>query len=175
MAYTTPATAVAGTVLTAAFLNTYVRDNIAWCATDSPQCHVYHSTTQSISSATNKSLLYNSERFDNAAMHSTSVNTQRITVPTGGAGKYIVGANQTWASATAQDNFIELNGVDGAGSIISFVTWASTTRAGPLPVVYALAAADFVANSVLQSSGGAININNQNFYSPEFWSFWFRT
>ena len=86
MAFTTPATAVAATALTASFLNVNVRDNIAWMATDSPSCNVYNNANISIATGTNTALTFNSERYDNAAMHSTSSNTQRITAPTGGGG-----------------------------------------------------------------------------------------
>lgn len=57
MAWTTPATAVAGTVLTAAWLNTYVRDNTAYLYLSSPRAAEYDNgnsgTTKTIDWATN--------------------------------------------------------------------------------------------------------------------------
>src|SRR5689334_21709554 len=98
MAFTTPATATAGTVLTASFLNTYLRDNISWLATDSPCCRVFNSATIALTNGVTKSITFDSERFDNAAMHDTSSNTARITIPTGGGGKYMFGVNYLLAS-----------------------------------------------------------------------------
>ena len=86
MSYSAPFTAVAGTAWRAADWNTNGRDNIAWLATDSPSCRAYNNANISMTSGAATAVTLNSERFDNAAMHSTSSNTSRITVPTGGGG-----------------------------------------------------------------------------------------
>jgi hypothetical protein len=51
-------------------------------------CRVFHSVDQNVSSGSATELLFNSEVFDTAGMHSTSLNTSRITIVT--AGTYVV-------------------------------------------------------------------------------------
>lgn len=177
MAFTTPATSVAGTVLTAAFLNTYVRDNIAWMATDSPACRAYHNTTQSIANATPQAVVLNSERFDNAAIHSTSSNTSRLTAPTGGGGKYLFGASWSWplnAGGTQRQGRVYINGTTIA-AILTLQPSASHASEGFITSSYALSAADYMELWVNQDWGAAQNLNNLANYSPEVWMFWFRT
>lgn len=175
MAFSTPATSVAGTALTAAYLNTYVRDNIAWLATDSPACRAYNSAAISIPDSVFTAATYNSERFDNAAVHSTSSNTGRLTVPTGGAGKYLVGAvGQFGALLGNMATEFRING----STIIAYVQQyasASTTQ-GQAPLSpYALSAADYVECLYFQSSGAPLNLLSASAYTPEFFCFWFRT
>lgn len=175
MAFTTPATSTAGTVLTASYLNTYVRDNVAWMATDSPTCRVYNSAAVSIANNTVTSTTYDSERFDNSAMHSTSANTGRITVPSGGGGKYLVGLGGEFASNSSGERamFIRLNGTTDIGQ-------SRTTQSGganwgqTILTVYAMSAADYAEARVFQNSGGALNWDYQANRSPEFYAFWFR-
>jgi hypothetical protein len=51
---------------------------------------VFNTGTQSISTATNTILTFNSELWDTDGFHSTSTNTGRFTIPAGKAGKYLV-------------------------------------------------------------------------------------
>lgn len=173
MSYTTPFTAVAGTAWKASDWNTYGRDNIAWQATDSPACRVYHNTTQSIANSTIKSLVFNSERYDNSAMHSTSSNTARITMPTGGGGKYLVGMNAYYASVISSSVWFELNGTDTNANPVAQMSFDNGHML--VTTAWAFSAADFVTTTLLQISGGAVNITHADFYTPEFWAFWCRT
>ncbi len=176
MGYSTPATAVAGTALTAAYLNTYVRDNIAWIATDSPTCRAYNSADFGVANATATAITMNSERFDNAAMHSTSVNTDRITIPTGGAGKYILGGALQWQINATGTRIIEflVNGLTNIGEQSSLAT-AAVAPIVSVCTVYALAAADYVTMVGYQDSTGGLNVLSGPNISPEAWLFWFRT
>lgn len=175
MAYTTPRTYVAGEVHTAAHHNTYERDNIAWLATDSPSCRVYNNAAISITSGVNTTLTFNSERFDNATMHSTSVNTGRITIPSGGGGKYLVGGVVEWNAAAGgnyRDTRIRNNGTTYHAGVTITPTGAASQVVPPVGV-WSYSAADYVEMIATQDSGGAINVNSAN-GSPEFWAFWFR-
>lgn len=49
-----------------------------------PSCRVYNSATQSAPDAGGLTVLYNSEYHDPAGMHSTSANTERITITDSG-------------------------------------------------------------------------------------------
>jgi hypothetical protein len=179
MAYTTPATSVAGTVLTASYLNTYVRDNVSWLATDSPACRAYNNAAFTHNSSGNwLAVTLNSERFDNAAMHSTSVNTARFTVPTGGDGKYLMAGSLGWASNATGEREIGL-GINGIATFAALQGGAlanSSINANcSAMAVYQMAAADFYQMCAFQSSGGSLNVSTQANYSPEAYTFWFRT
>lgn len=177
MAFTTPRTYVAGEIHTAAHHNTYERDNIAWMATDSPSVRAYNNANISIATATLTPVTLNSERFDNAAVHSTSVNTSRLTVPTGGGGKYLFGASWAWALSAAGTYREARVYVNGATEIaqLDLQPSASHASSGIITSVYALSAADYMELQVIQDSGGALNITNNGNFSPEVWMFWFRT
>lgn len=92
MALTLPMmTAVAGSIFTAAQFNTYLGANITHLA-NSPanRCDAYHSTTQSIASGASAALNLNSEDLDTAAMHDLVSDNERIEIPAGAGGRYIV-------------------------------------------------------------------------------------
>ncbi len=179
MAYTTPRTWVAGEVTTAANLNTHVRDNIAWMATDSPACRAFNNANIShTASGSMQAVTMNSERFDNASVHSTSVATSRFTIPTGGGGKYIIGGLLSFANnATGnRGGRMRVNGTtDVAGQITAASTGGTDTSDFTITTTYALAAADYVELMGFQSSGGALNMLVQANFSPEAWVTWYRT
>lgn len=178
MSFTTPFTAVAGTAWKASDWNTYGRDDIAWLATDSPACRAYNNAAISLANGVTTAITLNSERYDNAAVHSTSSNTSRFTVPTGAGGKYMFMGNVAFAANGTGVRAINgrLNGTTtlsensyapAAASIfdteISFCT------------VYALSAADYVEMTAFQTSGGALNATLQSNSAPEASIIWFRT
>lgn len=59
-------------------------------AANQPRCVAFNSVLQAISSASTAVLTLDSEVFDVGAMHSTSANPSRITVPAGSSGIYWV-------------------------------------------------------------------------------------
>jgi hypothetical protein len=135
---------------------------------NSPSARVYHNANQSISSVGVTALAFNSERFDNDTIHSTSTNNTRLTCKT--AGKYLIGGSVEWASnATGfRQLLIRVNGsfyVDvGTVNPIS----GDTTKQG-VKTLYQLAVNDYVELLVFQTSGGSLNVNSVGAYSPEFW------
>jgi hypothetical protein len=182
MPFTTPATSTAGTILTAAFLNTYVRDNTSWVSTDSPCCRAYTSVNLGITNVTVTPVALDLERFDNAAVHSTSSNNSRMTVPTGGAGKYLFGASWSWAVSAAgatRQGRVEVN----ATTMIAISTQqpsATHSSEGIICSFYQLAAADYLELYVYQDSGGGLNLISSfagglGNYSPEVFVYWVRT
>ena len=60
---------------------------------DVPRVLVYRATSQSLTSLTYNTISFDTEVYDTHAMHSTSVNTSRLTVPTGWGGYYLVTAS----------------------------------------------------------------------------------
>lgn len=152
-----------GDVLTAALM-TQSRNNEEFLI-DPPAASVFNSAAVSVaSSVTLAALSADSENYDNNAMHSTSVNTSRITIQT--AGRYEVGtvlsfaANATGNRATAfrvngvTDYTVDLRGGFGTNT---------NTISGSRTLV--LAAADYVEVFTWQNSGGALNITLAEFYA----------
>lgn len=178
MAYTTPRTYVAGEVHTAAHHNTYERDNIAWLATDSPSCRAYNNAniSHAVSTAA-QAVTLNSERFDNAAVHSTGASTSRFTIPSGGGGKYVCTGALSWAPSAA-GSYRQIQFRLTAATIVGSNNNAPSASHGSdstLTAVYAAAAADYFELFGNQDSGGALNMMSVANYSPEASIFWFRT
>lgn len=136
---------MAGELVTASLMNTHVRDNLnALRATPANSCSAYHNTTQSVTDAV---LNLNAEEADTASMHDLVTNNNRITIPSGGAGRYLINAQTTFASNAAALQ-VRLNGT-------AIREAAQTGGLGFVNVVllgYLLAAADYV--EMFASTGG---------------------
>lgn len=174
----TPRTWVAGAVLTAAQLNADVRDNTDFLLTSAPAVRVYNSANISISNNTVTALTFDTERYDvGSGMHSTSVNTGRLTVPTGCGGKYHIGASLVFAANATGRRYaaIRLNGTTLIAIQIEPTNSGTYATGIQVSCDYALAAADYVEVEVYQDSGGALNVTFAGNYSPEFWAHWVRT
>ena len=135
-------------------------------------CRVYNNANISIPNnptTAQGTLTFDAERDDSTGMHSTSVNTSRITIAVAGA--YDVGCCVRFASnATGyRQVFLFKNGtnvilqdtrnaVNGAVTIITIHTR------------YIFTAGDYIEAVVFQNSGGALNVDAAADYSPEFWA-----
>lgn len=165
--YSTPPNFVAGAVLTEANLDV-LSDDISFLA-NPPRCRVYNSANISIPNNTDTALTFDSERFDTDTMHSTAVNTGRITFTTGGV--YEVGASVSFPSSTGiRSVVVALNGVT------SLVGQRTTALGGGFAdilscsTIYSFSAADYITVIVYQSSGAALNVSAASNYSPEAWA-----
>ncbi len=163
----------AGHLVTAAELNTHMRDNFLHLGgtTGHIGAHVYHSADQSIANTTTTYLAFNSERFDtdpNGAIHDPATNNSRLTCRT--AGKYLVWASVTWAAAaTGQRNIqLQVNRTTTYAVIAEISAGAGTGNAQTIAAVIELAANDYVELAVYQDSGGAVNVSAVSAYSPNF-------
>ena len=173
MAYTSPTTRATGNTITAAIWNADMVDNVKWLAGDSggkPSCRVFNSGTFSVTTATATAITFDSEVRDNGGMHSTVSQTSRITVPSGAAGYYIIGGSVTFDSnATGvRQVHVRLN-----GTLSLAISESNSVSANALNqdvvTAYPLAVADYVELVVYQTSGGNLNIQANNNYSPHFW------
>jgi hypothetical protein len=111
--WTTPPDFTAGNILTAAQLDILSQDLLHLFATPQYRCSVYHSTTQTITAGNNTPLSLDTEEIDTASMHSTSVNNSRITIPSGGAGVYLIFAStlaENTAATPQVDFHLRING-----------------------------------------------------------------
>ena len=121
---------------------------------------VKNNGAQTISNATFSYVTFNLENFDTNGFHSTSVDTDRITIPTGFGGKYLIQAQARFAANTTGFRRFDVElGATGASlsvSIVAPVNGSSTT--GTLGSVFDLAAGDYIRLSVYQNSGGNLDI-----------------
>ena len=119
-------------------------------------------TTQSINNATDTIVTYDAEEFDTDGFHSGSVNTGRMTIPSGKAGKYLLIANTIFAAnatGARSTNFMK-NGTS-AGAFQQLVSaGSSTSTIFSMSAIVDLAVGDYVEVNAYQNSGGALNINN---------------
>lgn len=175
MAFTAPMTFVAGNVLTAAQMNTYVRDNMkAAAGADKAAARVFNSVLISVVNTTNTLLTYDSEQFDTQAMHSTVTNTGRLTVATGWGGQYECGASGNWGANFTGYRQLGLR-INGTTQIIDDIV-NPTAVAGycsqSASALYVFVAGDYVDSFCSQSSGGNLNYNALASYAFFFWAIW---
>lgn len=93
MAYTAPTTRATDDLITAAIFNTDLVNNISFLA-NPPSCNVHASVGAAPANDTETTLTFDVEDHDTDNMHSTSVNTGRLTFNTPGV--YVVTANLSW-------------------------------------------------------------------------------
>lgn len=141
-----------------------------------PACRVYNNAAQSITDNTETTVAFNSERYDTDSMHSTSVNTSRITFNT--AGLYVVGFLLEFTAAA--DYFLcyaslRLNGTTQIDEASSFGI-ASAASAVKLRAVttYKFAANDYLEIRAYQdnTANAARNLQVAGQRAPEFWATW---
>jgi hypothetical protein len=99
MAVPTPRTWSAGETVTAALLNTELRDALLWLLTP-PYLHVYQTAVQIIATSTVTALTFPGELVDTISGHSTSVNTSRYTPNV--AGKYLCLGHAAYDASTGE-------------------------------------------------------------------------
>jgi len=137
-----------------------------------PAVRVTHNTTQSITSAVETSLAFNTERFDQAGnaadtMHDNVTNNSRLTCRY--AGVYQITAHVEWATTPTTSAYIRIR-LNGATNIAmnGFSGGTIDYRQMHVSTLYAMAVNDYVEVRVNQGSGAGVNINSTANYSPEF-------
>lgn len=131
------------------------------------KCHVFNNANISIADATLTALTFNSESYDVGGMHSTAVDTARITFPA--AGTYTIIANIIFASNATGIRQIRFR-INGATFILMHNFGAVTgneTTTGAV-VDYLAAAGDYVECMVYQDSGGPLDVSFIDSRSPRF-------
>lgn len=125
-----------------------------------PTAQVYHSTTQSIGNASHTAVVFDSEAYDTASLHSTSSNTSRITVPV--AGIYRFTASVEFASNASGQRRLHYR-VNGTTANrfggISFPAANGTGTSVQSSVEISLSASDYVELFAYQDSGGSLNLS----------------
>jgi len=123
-------------------------------------CSLYKSANASITNATDTTVTFNSENYDTDGFHDTATNAERITIPAGKGGKYLITAKITYASNTTG-----IRGIYLYKNAAVFLTYNSGNLqvSGEcnvlLSYVVSLNATDYVYFQTYQNSGGALNLN----------------
>ena len=174
MAYTTDRTWVAGEVVTAAYLNTYLRDNMKWLSTDKPMVRCYNTGAIATANGVVTPLTFNTNRFDNASLHSTTSLTDRITVSTANAGKYLVGASCEWQASVGGDYRTLAIQISGVANVVAHTSPPGATNGFANQNASTLWSISNTYFGVVaqQNSGGNLNVNATANFSPEFWAVW---
>lgn len=134
-------------------------------------CSLSDASSQSVSHGAGTAINFDTEDFDSDAFHDVSTNNNRITIPTGFGGKYLITASFNLATNSGGDwgkGRIDKNGGttlaqqacgdDGSGLTV-FIMGISVT------CLVTLAAADYVQLLVDldESAAAAVNVSNQTF------------
>lgn len=127
----------------------------------------YHSVAQKITDSTDLPVWFNSERYDTDNMHTTFINSLRLTCRT--SGKYLIVAHLCFDSNPTgfRRLWILFN-----GTAVIVLQQLDTVITGPLflqvTTIYDFVVGDFVDCYVYQNSGGDLNVLSSPQYTPEF-------
>lgn len=131
---------------------------------------VYNSGNLSVAFNTTTTVLFDTERWDTDAFHSTSSNTGRLTAPD--AGQYIISGHIRWASGAGgiREMSIRLNGTTLISANVPSPAVDTNQMYMNTVTLYDLAAGDYVEMRVFQNqtSAAALNILAAGNYSMEF-------
>lgn len=149
--------------------NLTVTGSLTLASTSRAACHVSHSVDQNVNTGTVTGLNFNTIRFDTQNMHSTSVNSSRITLKVPGI--YVIGANVQWLNSSG-GSVRELQLVVNDATLIAD-NEVSAVFATPIQHVtttyQTTSTSDYVTVRVNQDSGSTMSIHAAAQYSPEFW------
>ena len=147
----------------------------AWGAAPAPTftgCVLTNSVSTSTTNNTYHVINFDTEKIDTDGYHSTSTNTNRITIPTGKGGKYLITAAANWAANTTGIRYLYLsknNTTPQSNTTIMSIAGpaginAAISAAGS--IVVDLAVGDWISMECYQNSGGALNVfgDNQDVY-----------
>lgn len=131
-------------------------------------CRITHASNQTISTATDTALAFDTEDFDTDTMHDTSTNNTRITFTT--AGKYLIIGNMLWTSVGSGNRGIAKFRLGGSTEIGLAQQHASSNDglAVFLAIIYDFSAAEYIELVVRQESGSDQVIQKNGEKSPYF-------
>ena len=157
----TPRTWVAGEYPTAAQLNAEIKDSVNFL-NGAPAARAYHSIAQSIGNAAWTIVAFNSERFDNYAMHDNATNNSRITVVTGGV--YLLTTRVSYAANGTGTRLLDVYqsglSVDTFGPIAGNGTHGNHLA---MTTVSKAVAGDYFQVATYQDSTVALNVTAATF------------
>lgn len=132
-----------------------------------PSARVYNNAHISLDNTTLTALTFNTERWDTDTIHDTSTNTGRLTCKT--AGIYVVTGHVSFA---ANATGIREARIIHNGSTVYASTRTDAVASGKTNItvstLVSMAVNDYVELIAYQSSGGALNVEYDASFSPEF-------
>jgi hypothetical protein len=148
-----------GTNGTALVADSTASTGLKWGAPTSLGCSLWKSANQSTSNVTQTPINFNNEDFDTSGFHDNVTNNDRVTIPTGLGGKYLVTTKIDFAAnATGQRVLYHfINGVL-VNLALSPVNSSVNGSSFELSGVYNLSAGNFIQMQVYQDSGGSLNV-----------------
>jgi hypothetical protein len=124
-------------------------------------CLLSKQANQAVAASASITFGAGSEIYDAEGFHDTVVNSERMTVPTGGAGLYIIGCNVLWDSNTSGGRQNDLHLYDDStatdvkiGSAIN-ASGAQNANPATLSVIWPLEEDDYIYIGVFESSTGS--------------------
>lgn len=166
----------AGSILTAAQLNTYLTAAVAFFLSQ-PVCELRQTVAQSLTTSVGAALLYDTEDIDTDNMHSTVSNTSRVTAQT--AGRFMISGGVGFAAnATGlRVTYYAINGTNNSGSGVelSAAGGGGVTLLGARSKSIFLNVGDYVEMFALQTSGGSLNTDVSGLDQPNFTVRWVGT
>lgn len=164
MAYTTTTTRALGYTVTAADWNVYANN---FTALRADTCGVYRSAVQTIPDTTLTAMLWDTEKWDYTAMHSTGANTDRINILR--TGIYLVTSTLRFAANATGVRSCYVYRSDAAALWGEQCAGHATIDAFFSPsFVTHLSVGDYVTVKVSQTSGGNLDIQRDGERIPFF-------
>lgn len=132
---------------------------LKWAAATTLGCSLWKSANQTANNVTQTPVSFNNEDFDTSGFHDNVTNNDRVTIPTGLSGKYLVTTKIDFsANATGQRVLYHfINGIL-VNLALSPVNSSVNGSSFELSGVYNLSAGNFIQMQVYQDSGSALNI-----------------
>jgi hypothetical protein len=117
-----------------------------------PTCTAFTNGNMSWTGGTPQNFTYTSEETDTDGFHNNSTNTDRMTVPTGFGGVYVITISYLLSGAGSSYHYLQIqkNGANMNGTTVM----SDPQGRGSLTIVAALVAGDYVTASLQQSGSG---------------------
>lgn len=137
----------------------YVYDGSTWqVAVDGRIPHVVNtekSSSQSISNSSVTAITYQTDNIDNADLHSTSTNTERLTIKR--SGLYSFAGSVSWDSNSTGVRFVRF-GTNLSSQITADRRNAIENSETTIAITWEMSAADYAKMDCKQTSGGSLNL-----------------
>jgi hypothetical protein len=133
-----------------------------------PRARRSHTTDYAIANNTLTALVLNTSVYDTGSFYS-ALHTSRLTAAA--AGLYLISGSVEWDNGTTTGRrllALYVNGADEIAVVDDGLTTHTNRVEMNISVQYVLAAADYVELKAYQTSGGSLNILQEDFYSPIF-------
>jgi hypothetical protein len=131
-------------------------------------CKAYKSTNQTTSNATVTKITFDSEYFDTSAIHDTTTNNTRFTVPTGKAGKWQISITVSYdTNAVGQRQLRVVKNNTTYNNIVMVAVNGDETHLSHTDI-FDLAVGDYMEVAAYQNSTGVLDVTSGNYTTFSF-------